>query len=147
MTHDDRLRRAFLVVDPLHGLKKSDEELLVLLRKNAISHQIILSKVDRVLRAKPRSRRVNIPSRAAKFYKLCKDLRTKVQPGNIDGPEAFGEIIGCSTEISLDSNGEISLEGRKLGIDRVRRAVLAATGLGDNKKLNFAQTEILDDDN
>ncbi len=70
-----------------------------------------------------------------------------MQPGNIDGPEAFGEIIGCSTEISLDSNGEISLEGRKLGIDRVRRAVLAATGLGDNKKLNFAQTEILDDDN
>lgn len=59
--------------------------------------------------------------------RLCLDLKSKIQPGKGDGPEALGEIVTCS--------GEKALSGKKLGINNVRWAVLAATGLADEKKL------------
>lgn len=134
-----RLRRAFLLVDALHGLKPSDEELLRLFRKNAISHQIILSKVDRVLWRGPRSpSESKLGDNSIDLLKLCEKLRTQVQPGICDGPESLGEIVSCSAEKSLEM-------GKKIGIDRVRWAVLAATGLGA-KKRKLLPSEI-DNDN
>ena len=123
-----RLKRAFLLIDALHGLKRSDEELVALLRENAISHQIILSKVDRILFPGPPRR---IPSQkrlqdtSAQLRQLFENLRAKIQPGNTGRPEALGEIIGCSGERSLKPGGP------KLGINNVRWAVLEATGLSD----------------
>lgn len=113
-----RLRRAFLLVDSLHGLKTSDRQLLASLRQNAISHQILLSKVDRIFHPKKKDD-------SDKLLKLCEELRPILQPGNLDGPEALGELIGCSGEKTLEN-------GQKLGVDRVRWAILAAVGLGDN---------------
>lgn len=99
-----------------------------LLRENAISHQIILSKVDRVLLPGPRKRipTENKRQRASdRLRELFEDIRAKIQPGNKDRPEALGEIIACSGERSFKPHGQ------KLGINNVRWAVLAATGLGD----------------
>lgn len=120
------MKRAFLLVDPLHGLKRSDAEILRLFRENAVPHQIILSKVDRILfpnNKKPSTERIerNSPD----LDRICEDLRQQIQPGQGEGPEALGEILTCS--------GEATLGGRKIGIDSVRWAVLAATGLGDEK--------------
>ena len=58
--------------------------------------------------------------------RTCQEMRGKIQPGNGDGPEALGEIVTCSAEATLD--------GKKLGINNVRWAVLAATGLGEAKR-------------
>ena len=44
------------------------------------------------------------------------EVKKEVQPGNVDGPEALGEILACSAE-------------NNLGINAVRCAVLRATGL------------------
>ena len=51
--------------------------------------------------------------------RICEEMKDKIQPGRSDGPEALGEIITCSSEAKL--------EGKKLGVNGVRWAVLAAT--------------------
>ena len=121
-----RLRRAFLLVDALHGLKRSDEELLSLFRQNGISHQIILSKVDRILFGKSRPSLARMERRSPELDRVFEELKGKIQPGHGDGPEALGEIVTCSAAVSL--------EGKKLGINNVKWAVLAATGLGEGKR-------------
>ncbi|KAL6717511.1 hypothetical protein ACLMJK_005426 [Lecanora helva] len=117
-----QLRRAFLLVDPLHGLKRSDEEILSLFRQNAISHQVILPKIDRVLAKKPRSLPDGMESSVQWLDAIVTKLRPIIQPGKGDGPDALGEIVTCSSEKTV--------QGTKIGIDNVRWAVLAATGLG-----------------
>ena len=123
----ERLRRAFLLIDALHGLKSSDEALLAQLRRNGISHQIILSKVDRILLpgSKPPSKS-KLESNIRELDRIYLEIRAKIQPGKLDGPEALGEIISCSAEKSLE-------RGRRPGMNQVRWAVLAATGLNLEK--------------
>ena len=116
-----RLRRAFLLVDALHGLKRSDEELLSMFRRHAISHQIILSKVDRVLFGKSKPSLARIERNSPRLEAIIADLKTKIQPGNGEGPEALGEILTCSADKTVD--------GTKLGVNNVRWGILAATGL------------------
>lgn len=111
-----------MLVDSLHGLKSSDRQLLASLRQNAISHQILLSKVERIFHPKLKSK-----NDSDRLLKLCEELRPILQPGKLDGPEALGELIGCSGEKTLE-------DGQKLGVDRVRWAILAAAGLGDNRR-------------
>ena len=57
---------------------------------------------------------------------MCANLRAKIQPRNGHGPEAMGEIVCYSAETALD--------GKKLGLENLRWAVLAATGLGEEEK-------------
>ena len=94
-------------------------------------HQIILSKVDRVLF--PNLRTVSVANIRAKsqqnapaLAKIVEGLRAQIQPGLGDGPEALGEVISCSAETVF--------RGSKFGISDVRWATLAATGLGDERK-------------
>ena len=67
---------------------------------------------------------------------ICRHLKSKIQPGVGDGPEALGEIVTCSAETALN--------GKKLGIGNVRWAVLAATGLGERKR-KLLPSEMLTD--
>ncbi len=129
-----RLRRAFLLVDALHGLKSSDEQLLALFRQNAIPHQVILSKVDRIVWPGPKlPTAAKLEGRALELRSIVEHVRGKVQPTNNNGPGALGEILTCSAEKSLE-------HGKKLGINSIRWAVLVATGLGSQRK-NRVPTE------
>lgn len=125
-----------MLVDSLHGLKTSDRQLLASLRQNAISHQILLSKVDRIFHPKLLKEKDD----SDKLLKLCEEMRPILQPGKLDGPEALGELIGCSGEKTLEN-------GQKLGVDRVRWAILAAAGLGDNRRKIISSLEIAEEDN
>ncbi|KAL2040963.1 hypothetical protein N7G274_006421 [Stereocaulon virgatum] len=125
LTGRRQFKRAFLLVDALHGLKSSDEELLSLFRQNSISHQIILSKVDRILFPEGRPSAALVERHSPDLQRICDELKTKIQPGKRDGPEALGEIVTCSSETVF--------KGKKLGVNNVRWAILAATGLGDQK--------------
>lgn len=117
-----RLRRAFLLIDARHGLKSLDEEILSLFRHQGVAHQIILSKIDYVLFPKKKVSQDRMEKALPLLDEICSNLKSRVQPGGADGPEALGEII-CSS-------AETTLNGKKLGIERLRWAVLAATGLG-----------------
>lgn len=127
-----RLKRTFLLVDPLHGLKRSDEELLSLLRQHSISHQVILSKVDRILfkdlrMRDPASLEEKIKKHSPQLDQIIEAVKPKIQPGKgIDGPEALGEIITCSAATAI--------KNQPFGINHLRWAVLAATGLGEKRR-------------
>lgn len=44
------LRRAFVLVDARHGIKAVDEEILMLLNRSAVTFQVVLTKLDKILR-------------------------------------------------------------------------------------------------
>ena len=133
-----RLRRAFLLINTHHGIKDSDEQILSMFRRNAIPHQIILSKVDRVLL--PGSKmpsQVKLEKYSAELERLVGNVRSKIQSQRNDGPDALGEILTCSVEKGMQP-------GAKLGISNIRWAVLAATGLGQ-KGRNIRDEDIVEE--
>ena len=42
------LRRAFVLIDARHGVKKPDDEILTLLDKSAVTFQAVLTKADKI---------------------------------------------------------------------------------------------------
>ncbi|KAI9880442.1 MAG: hypothetical protein M1830_003084 [Pleopsidium flavum] len=122
------LRRAFLLIDALHGIKRSDEQLLAMFRQNGIPHQIILSKVDRVLLPGARlPSELAVKGRLLELETFLEKARGIVQPQARDGPPALGEILTCSAEKSVE-------KGKKLGISGIRWAILSATGLENPRR-------------
>lgn len=85
-----------------------------------------MSKVDRILFDKHRPSKARIEKNSPDLNRIFQEWRGKLQPGHGDGPEALGEILACSAEAKLD--------GKKLGINNIRWAVLAATGLSDAER-------------
>lgn len=74
------LRRAFVLIDARHGIKKVDEEILTLLDKSAVTFQCVLTKADKV--------------KAAEREKVLAQVRTRLSAH----PAAFPEIIVTSSE-------------------------------------------------
>ena len=117
-----------MLIDSKHGLKRSDEALLQALRENAISHQVVLSKVDRVLFVNKRKPSKQLLQRhAPALHKSAELVRGRLDTIDVDGPKALGEILGCSTTSSVE-------KGKWLGINNLRWSILAATGLNEARK-------------
>ncbi|KAK4982518.1 hypothetical protein LTR66_009226 [Elasticomyces elasticus] len=130
LTNRKQLRRTFLLVDCEHGLKSSDQELLASLRKGAVQHQIILSKVDKLLypSSHPPSAQ-KLSNNLLKLRHICEDIRKQIQPEDERGPKASGDILCCSAEKGLQFDGDKRNGGGRLGIDALRWAVLSAVGI------------------
>lgn len=112
----------------MHGVKRSDESLLQALRESAISHQVVLSKVDRILFPKGRDPTHQMLRRNATALQLTAgSIRVGLDAMDVAGPKPLGEILACSTTASLE-------RGKWLGINNLRWAVLAATGLNEKRK-------------
>ncbi len=45
------LRRAFVLIDARHGVKKVDDEIMTLLDKSAVTFQVVMTKIDKVKQA------------------------------------------------------------------------------------------------
>ena len=120
-----RLRRAFILIDSEHGLKKIDQDLLTLFRQYAIPHQVIMSKADKALaKTKKKAKTGASVASIAALQKTLQDLKPIIQPdGRLEGPGALGEILTSSTETSV-------APGRFLGVSALRWAILSAAGFG-----------------
>lgn len=117
-----QLKRAFLLVDAVHGMKTSDEQLLALFRQRNIPHQIVLAKVDRLLF--PTARLPSERALKARFLELRRTMeiiKDLIQPDIDDVYGTTGELIACSSEKKIN--------GLMLGINSVRHAMLQAAGL------------------
>ena len=68
------LRRVFVCVDAGHGVKRSDREMLRLLRRANVAHQVVLTKADRVL-----FQRSAID--AGRMERMVRKVRKIAQPG------------------------------------------------------------------
>ncbi|KAB8337268.1 hypothetical protein FH972_021570 [Carpinus fangiana] len=120
-----QLRRTFVLIDAEHGPKTTDEDLLLMLRQEGIVHQIILTKIDKVLfpnnKQTPESLTRNMP----KLEALADEMRELAMPRSERGLKALGDVLMCSSEKAWPSGGP-----KKMGIDGVRWAALQAVGLG-----------------
>lgn len=74
------LRRAFVLIDARHGIKKVDEEILSLLDSAAVTFQTVLTKADKV--------------KAAEREKVLAQVRGKLAKH----PAAYPEIVLTSSE-------------------------------------------------
>lgn len=74
------LRRAFVLIDHRHGVKKVDEEIMTLLDQAAVTFQVVLTKADKV-KAKDRE-------------KVLEQVRAALSKH----PAAFPELIVTSSE-------------------------------------------------
>lgn len=74
------LRRAFVLIDMRHGIKKVDEEILSLLDKSAVTFQIVMTKADKV--------------KAADQARILEQVRSALQKH----PAAYPEIVVTSSE-------------------------------------------------
>lgn len=141
-----QLRRTFVLIDAEHGLKKSDISILLHLRRQGISHQVVLSKVDKLLLSgskMPSAQRLS--NKLVQLQDSCSKIRQKLDAEAGDRSGGVGDILCCSAEKSLGSRGH-----RKLGVDEVRWAVLSACGMesdefGEKRSTNFADITVLDD--
>ncbi|CAI7645361.1 unnamed protein product [Penicillium bialowiezense] len=120
-----QLRRAFLLIDSMHGIKKTDADILRLFRHHAIPHQIILSKVDKFLAKKMKTMKTGVTAaNIQRLQLLLQGIKPMVQldPQAGEGPGSLGEILTCSAEADIG-------KGRALGIDAVRWSILSAAGI------------------
>ncbi len=74
------LRRAFVLIDARHGIKKVDQEILSLLDSAAVTFQVVLTKADKVKEAE-----------RAKVLDQVRDALSK-------HPAAFPELVVTSSE-------------------------------------------------
>lgn len=74
------LRRAFVLIDTRHGVKKVDEEIMTLLDKSAVTFQTVLTKADKV----------SMAEREATIAQVKTALQSH--------PAAFPELVVTSSE-------------------------------------------------
>lgn len=74
------LRRAFVLIDMRHGIKKVDEEILTLLDRSAVTFQVVLTKADKI--------------KTSEHEKVLSQVRAALQKH----PAAYPEIVVTSSE-------------------------------------------------
>lgn len=143
-----QLRRTFVLVDAEHGLKGSDVQLLTHLRRQGVAHQVVMSKVDKLLYPGARAPGAQkLSNGLMKVKDMCSSIRRQLDEEAGDGRESRMDILCCSAEKGLDEKNK----HRKLGIDEVRWAVLSACGLecdeeGNRRRHLIQDVDILEDD-
>ena len=114
-----QLRRVFVLIDAMHGVKSHDRKMLELLQSSNISHQLIASKVDR--------------QRA--LDSTMRSIQEVAQPQESRGTiTALGEILAVG---GLDDTPKT----KPSGIDDVQWAVLRAAGIDEFAVENFKRLQ------
>ena len=132
------LRRVFVLLDAEHGVKDKDRSILASLRLAGVSHQILLSKMDKLYVPKASDIRKVGKGTKLKSKGTVTGLRTKMRELLPDikppvGGGALGEVLACSSEVLV--------EGKRLGIEDVRFAVLKAVGLEGEERKGFTESK------
>jgi GTP-binding protein len=136
-----QLRRVFVLLDTEHGVKDKDRSLLASLRLAGVSHQIILSKMDKLFIPKEgfatdkKSAKAKSKGSLAALREKMESMKHEINPPV--GGGALGEILACSSATIVGK--------RRLGIDHVRYAVLKAVGLDrvPSKNLGKIKRDVL----
>lgn len=121
LTTRRQLRRAFVLVNPTHGLKKQDLQMLELLRRHTISHQLIAAKCDH--------------GSVKKLPELLFDIQSTIK--STFGFGKAGPVLMTINDIIAvaglgDGQANKRVKGDNMrGLGDVRWAVLRAAGLED----------------
>lgn len=126
------LRRAFLLIEAEHGIKDSDRQILAMFKESGVPFQVVLAKADKILFPNNRNPRPEVlEARFTDLRKTMETVREAVLDLEIEKGE-IGEVIACSSEKKID--------GKRLGMDAVRFAMLQAAGLELERKVELPKT-------
>lgn len=121
------LRRAFLLIEAEHGIKESDRQILAMFKDHNVPFQVVLAKADKILFPTNRNPRPEVlESRFTNLRKTMESVREAILDLELERGEV-GEVIACSSEKKI--------EGKRLGMDAVRFAMLQAAGLELEQKI------------
>jgi len=91
-----------------------------------------LSKVDKIVLPGSRTPSLSaLEARLSGLRRTMEDVKEAIQPDIEEDTGAIGEVIACSSEKWVD--------GKRMGIDAVRFAMLQAAGLEFRPKVNQAK--------
>ncbi|KAG0239078.1 hypothetical protein BGW41_007921 [Actinomortierella wolfii] len=93
------LKRIYILVDPSHGLKESDKQIMGMLDKFGLSYQVILTKADKLSKTKLKEAKSAIEAELARDAICC-----------------FPQLLAISSK-------------KKQGLDELRAAILKAAQL------------------
>ena len=131
----EQLVRAYLLVDIEVGIKRSDELTLEILREAGTPHQIVLSKVDKILFPGARLDMERLPERLMRLREVHDDFRMKVL-------DKHAATSLCTDIICTSSNDGSLGKYKRIGIEELQYAVLDAAGLiGAGKEIDKYEQE------
>jgi GTP-binding protein len=124
-----QLRRVFVLVDSRHGVKPADLEVLGLLEREKLPWSVVLSKVDNILYRGPQEPKGRgFEKRLVELENVKRTVMRKLVEAGImkevgKGAQAqvFCDLLCCSAEKSL--------QGRAIGVDELRWAIMSACGV------------------
>ncbi|KAK6538056.1 hypothetical protein TWF694_010946 [Orbilia ellipsospora] len=112
-----QFRRAFLLIDPVHGFKDVDYMILEAFVEMGIPYQLVLSKTDKLDNPKAKkTKKTKIPELSEILMQVQKIME------EYGGHAGYGEILATASQPV------------KLGINDLRWAVLRASGLEGKRK-------------
>ncbi|KAI5273436.1 hypothetical protein E4T47_03245 [Aureobasidium subglaciale] len=139
-----QLRKVFILIDALHGVKARDLVLLKHFEDNGIAYQIILSKVDRIVMVDSKSPGAEKLTRLVKkLDKVYEEVEEQLKELDLGQRQKKRDILAASAEKQIKGLQGWG-GGAKIGIEAVRWAVLKACGLDCDEQGNRRVVEGLE---
>ncbi|KAF9136173.1 hypothetical protein BGW39_005555 [Mortierella sp. 14UC] len=95
------LRRIYILVDPSHGLKESDTQIMKLLDNSGLSYQVVLTKMDRLSKTKYSAAKAEIEAELVKDAICCFPLVLGVSSRTKDGLDELRAAIVKAGQLTL----------------------------------------------
>ncbi|KAG9067350.1 hypothetical protein KI688_012133 [Linnemannia hyalina] len=95
------LRRIYILMDPSHGLKESDAQIMKLLDSSGLSYQVVLTKMDRLSKTKYSAAKAEIEAELVKGSICCFPLVLGVSSKTKDGLDELRAAIVKASQLTL----------------------------------------------
>ncbi|KAG0259532.1 hypothetical protein BG011_002580 [Mortierella polycephala] len=95
------LRRIYILVDPSHGLKESDTQIMKLLDNSGLSYQVVLTKIDRLSKTKYQAAKAAVEAELVKDAICCYPLILGVSSKTKDGLDDLRATIIKAGQLTL----------------------------------------------
>ncbi|KAG0317591.1 hypothetical protein BGZ97_005154 [Linnemannia gamsii] len=95
------LKRIYILVDPSHGLKESDTQIMKLLDSSGLSYQVVLTKMDRLSKTKYSAAKAEIEAELVKGAICCFPLVLGVSSKTKDGLDELRAAIVKAGQLTL----------------------------------------------
>ena len=98
---NNSLKRIYILIDPSHGLKESDTQIMKLLDGSGLSYQVVLTKVDKLSKTKYTAAKAQIESELVKDAICCFPMVLGVSSKNKEGLDDLRAAILKAGQLSL----------------------------------------------
>jgi GTP-binding protein len=89
------------LVDPSHGLKESDVQIMNLLDSSGLSYQVVLTKMDRLSKSKYSTAKAEIEAQLVKNAICCFPLILGVSSKTKEGVDELRAAVIQASQLSL----------------------------------------------